>query len=123
MTPGFSTTSRTRPLLISKLDIYFREKACTVRSSRLLEELFVFIWNGSRPEAQRGYNDDLVMAFAIGLFVRDSALKLRNEGLELNRSAMDHIGRTGFYSNAKSPGSNAWKQNIAGSDEDLTWLL
>ncbi len=36
MTPGFSTTSRTRPLLISKLDIYFREKACTVRSSRLV---------------------------------------------------------------------------------------
>jgi hypothetical protein len=123
MTPGFSTTSRTRPLLISKLDIYFREKACTVRSSRLLEELFVFIWNGSRPEAQRGYNDDLVMAFAIGLFVRDSALKLRNEGLELNRSAMDHIGRTGFYSNATGPGVNAWKQNIAGKDEDLTWLL
>lgn len=123
MTPGFSTTSRTRPLLISKLDIYFREKACTVRSSRLLEELFVFIWNGSRAEAQRGYNDDLVMAFAIGLFVRDSALKLRNEGIELNRSAMDHIGKTGFYSNSTGPGANTWKQNIAGKDEDLTWLL
>ena len=123
MTPGFSTTSRTRPLLISKLDIYFREKACTVRSSRLLEELFVFIWNGSRAEAQRGYNDDLVMAFAIGLFVRDSALKLRNEGIELNRSAMAHIGKTGFYSNSTGPGPNTWKQNIAGKDEDLTWLL
>jgi len=123
MTPGFSTTSRTRPLLISKLDIYFREKACTVRSSRLLEELFVFIWNGSRAEAQRGYNDDLVMAFAIGLFVRDSALKLRNEGIELNRSAMAHIGKTGFYGNSTGPGPNTWKQNIAGKDEDLTWLL
>ncbi len=63
------------------------------------------------------------MAFAIGLFVRDSALKLRNEGIELNRSAMAHIGKTGFYSKPTGPGPNTWKQNIAGKDEDLTWLL
>lgn len=123
MTPGFSTTSRTRPLLISKLDIYFREKACVVRSSRLLEELFVFIWNGQKPEAQKGYNDDLVMAFAIALFVRDSALKLRNEGIEMNRNALDHMGKTGFYGSANSIGSNSWKQNVGGQDEDITWLL
>ena len=123
MTPGFSTTSRTRPLLISKLDIYFREKACVVRSSRLLEELFVFIWNGQKPEAQRGYNDDLVMAFAIGLFVRDSALKLRNEGIELNRNALDHMGKSGFYNNSKGAAGSAWSQKINGQDEDLTWLL
>jgi len=36
---------------------------------------------------------------------------------------MDHIGRTGFYSNATGPGVDAWKQNIAGQDEDLKWLL
>lgn len=123
MTPGFSTTSRTRPLLISKLDIYFREKACTVRSSRLIEELFVFIWNGQRPEAQRGYNDDLTMAFSIGLFVRDHALKLRNEGIELNKNALNHMGKSGFYSGAPSPGKNTWNQNIGGQEEDLTWLL
>tara|TARA_R110002153_G_scaffold64821_3_gene173633 strand:+ start:3292 stop:4866 length:1575 start_codon:yes stop_codon:yes gene_type:complete len=123
MTPGFSTTSRTRPLLISKLDIYFREKACVVRSSRLIEELFVFIWNGQKPEAQRGYNDDLTMAFSIGLFVRDHALKLRNEGIELNKNALNHMGKSGFYSGAPSPGKNSWNQKIGGQDEDMSWLL
>ncbi len=124
MTPGFTTSSRTRPLLISKLDIYFREKSCIVKSKRLIDELFVFIWNGNRPEAQKGYNDDLVMAFSIGLFVRDHALKLRNEGIELNKLALDNFSKTGGVYNTNKPQSNQWEMNIGrGNNEDLTWLL
>ena len=48
MVPGFSTTAKTRPMIISKLESYFREKAPIIHSQRLLDELFVFIWNGSR---------------------------------------------------------------------------
>tara|TARA_R110001592_G_scaffold324611_1_gene604267 strand:- start:274 stop:1857 length:1584 start_codon:yes stop_codon:yes gene_type:complete len=125
MTPGFSTTSRTRPLLISKLDIYFREKACIVKSTRLIEELFVFIWLGHRAEAQRGYNDDLTMAFSIALYVRDHALKLHTEGMELNKLAINNMGNTQGAYNARQANlqSNPWKQNIGGKDEDLTWLI
>ena len=47
MVAGFSTTSKTRPLIISKLDDYFRDKSVTVRSTRLVDELFTFIWNGN----------------------------------------------------------------------------
>jgi len=122
MTPGFTTSSRTRPLLVSKLDIYFREKSCTVKSKRLVDELSVFVWNGNRPEAQRGYNDDLVMAFAISLFVRDHALKLRNEGIELNRLALNNFNRTsGIYNN--TPQQSEWTMNNGREEEDLTWLL
>ena len=39
MVPGFSTTSKTRPLIISKLDEYFKEKTCIIRSTRLIDEL------------------------------------------------------------------------------------
>ncbi len=122
MTPGFTTSSRTRPLLVSKLDIYFREKTCTVKSKRLIDELLVFIWNGNRPEAQRGYNDDLVMAFAISLFVRDHALKLRNEGIELNRLALNNFNKSSaVYNNTSQP--NEWTMNVGREDEDITWLL
>ena len=126
MTPGFTTSSRTRPLLVSKLDIYFREKTCIVRSRRLLDELSVFIWKNNRPEAQSGYNDDLVMSFAIGLFVRDTALKLRNEGMEMNRNALRLMGKTGNeFKNTKSIQNDPWKMNMGGKgpDEDLTWLI
>ena len=126
MVPGFTTSARTRPLLISKLDIYFREKACVVRSTRLIDELFVFIWRGSRPEAQSGYNDDLVMAFSIAMYIRDTALKLRNDGLELNKRAIGLMGNSTTYNGVYSQRSNennSWNMNINGEDEDLTWLL
>ena len=54
MVAGFSTTSKTRPLIISKLDDYFRDKSVTIRSHRLIEEMFTFIWNGNRvPRVKR----------------------------------------------------------------------
>ena len=126
MVPGFTTSSRTRPLLISKLDIYFREKECTVRSKRLLDELFVFIWNGSKAEAQQGYNDDLVMAFAIALYVRDTALKMRQHGLDLNRAALSSLGNTqqkSVYTKTDHHVPGTWDMDIGGQNEDLTWLL
>tara|TARA_R100000951_G_scaffold116529_1_gene128815 strand:- start:5498 stop:7072 length:1575 start_codon:yes stop_codon:yes gene_type:complete len=123
MTPGFTTSSRTRPLLISKLDIYFREKACTIKSKRLIDELFVFIWNGHKAEAQRGYNDDLTMAFTIALYVRDNAIRLHTEGLNMNKNAINNIVNTrGAYKTSNVNG-DPWKMKLGNDDEDLTWLL
>jgi len=122
MTPGFTTSSKTRPLLISKLDIYFRERSLIVRSTRLLDELAVFIWKGHRAEAQKGYNDDLVMALGIGLWVRDTALKLRNDGINLSKNAIDNIGRSdGLYT--QNDTHKDWKWDTPGGGEDLTWLI
>ena len=127
MTPGFTTSSRTRPLVISKLDTYMRERAPIIHSKRLIEELFVFVWNGQRPEAQHGYNDDLVMSFSIGLWIRDTALKLRQQGIEMNRKTLDYFGKpTQIYSNtAGMRKDTGWSMGIGpkGDQEDLTWLL
>jgi len=125
MVPGFTTTSKTRPLIISKLDTYFREKACIVRSKRLIDELFVFVWKGSKAQAQSGYNDDLVMAYSIGMWVRDTALMLRQKGMDLTRSALDNIKVNrgpGVYTN-NTPDNNPWVQKGPRGDEDLTWLI
>ena len=125
MVPGFTTTSKTRPLIISKLDTYFREKACIVQSKRLIDELFVFVWKGSKAQAQVGYNDDLVMAYAIGMWVRDTALMLRQKGMDLTKSALNNISVNrgpGVYSN-NSPRNNPWVQSGPKGDEDLTWLI
>lgn len=126
MVAGFTTSSRTRPLLVSKLDTYMRERAPVIRSIRLIEELFVFVWNGSKAEAQHGYNDDLTMSFCIGLWIRDTALKLRQQGMELNRKALDYIGRSSgaYNSNTGMLKQTGWTQNTGhNQDEDLTWLL
>ena len=124
---GFSTTSKTRPLIISKLDEYFREKTATIRSIRLVDELFTFIFVNGRAEAMRGYNDDLVMAFGIGLWVRDTALRLRQQGINLTKHALGGIGSNtsvydGMYG-ANDIEDNPWKMKVGDGIEDLTkWL-
>ena len=122
---GFSTTTKTRPLIISKLNDYFLERSLTIRSLRLVDELFTFKWVGSRAEAMRGYNDDLVMALAIGLWVRDTALRLRQEGIELVKQALGGIEQStysGVYG-GNSMVDNPWKIQIGDEEEDLSkWL-
>jgi len=123
---GFSTTSKTRPLIISKLTDYFREKAVVVRSSRLIDELFTFIYMNGRAEAMKGYNDDLVMAFSIGLWVRDTALRLRQEGIDLTKQAVSGITSNtsqGIYGGGDFRDDNPWKMRVGDGFEDLSeWL-
>jgi hypothetical protein len=127
MTPGFTTSSRTRPLLISKLDMYTKERVPAIRSKRLIEELFVFIWNGSKAEAQHGYNDDLVMSFSMGLWIRDTALKLKQQGLDMHRKTLDYYGKgyQGAYGSTSTRKETGWSMPTghSGQDMDLTWLL
>ena len=127
MIAGFSTTLKTRPLIISKLDTYFREKSITVRSTRLLDELDVFVWNNNKAEAMRGYNDDLVMSLSIGLWVRDTALRLRQEGIDLTMKAIDGISsvavESGFYGGTSGKVNTGWTMQMGDHEEDLRWLI
>ena len=125
MVPGVSTTSRTRPLMISALEMYMREKTPTIRSKRLIQELFVFHWLNGKAQAQSGYNDDLTMAFCIGLWLRDTSLKLRQQGIDLNKRALSQFQKTDsvIYTGKNKPRDSGWDWNNGKSDEGLTWLL
>jgi len=124
MVPGFSMTSRTRPLVISKLDTYTRERVPIIRSKRLIDELFTFIWNGSRAEAQQGYNDDLVISFSTSLWVRDTALRLRNEGIELTKRTLSGVASQ-MIPQKPTNQTNSWEIEVGpnGEKESLDWLL
>ena len=123
MVPGFSTTSKTRPLIVAKLEEMFREESVVVHSQRLIDELFVFIYNGNRAEAMTGYNDDLVMSFAIALWVRDTALRLRAEGIELSKRAIQGIGQNSGIYTSEVQKNDSWEMDVKGEKEDLTWLI
>ena len=125
MVPGVSTTSRTRPLMISALEMYMREGTPIIRSRRLIQELFVFIWLNGKAQSQVGYNDDLVMAYAIGLWLRDTSLKLRQHGIDLNKRALSQFQKSDptIYTNPNQNPDNGWNWNNGQNDEDLTWLL
>ena len=123
LVPGFTVTQKTRPLIVSKLEEFFRERSVIVHSNRLIDELFVFIYNNNRAEAMRGYNDDLVMSFAMGLWIRETALRLRAEGIELQKKAMGSItSNQGVYT-PKSNQGDKWTWEIGKQKESLEWLI
>lgn len=70
--PGFQTTVKTRPLLISALVKYMRDMQIKINSNRLLTEFETFVYNGDKVEHAPGFNDDLIFGFAIALLIRDT---------------------------------------------------
>ena len=124
MVAGFSTTSKTRPLIISKLEEFFREESVVVRSNRLIDELLTFVYINNRAEAMPGYNDDLVMSFAIGLWVRDTALRLRTQGVELTKKTLSRMmDNEGLYTNDDINKNDSWDWDTGKEKESLDWLL
>lgn len=87
--PGFTMGTAVRPLVISKMESYIRDKALVFYSRRLLEEIKVFIWYNGKAQAMAGYNDDLVMALGQALYIRDTASKIFKSTQELSRVVMD----------------------------------
>jgi hypothetical protein len=90
--------------------------------------MFTFIWNGNRAEAMRGYNDDLTMSLSIGLWVRDTALRLRQDGIDLTKQTLGGIGQStdglaGGFGGNDSMDENPWKMRVGDVNEDLTWLI
>ena len=126
MVPGFSMTSRVRPLIIGKLQEYVNDKSVTIQSRRLIEEMKVFMWKNGRAEAQQGYNDDLVMAFGIGMFMRDTSFKFSQQHLDMSKAALNGIStnkvswKGGYNANNID---NPYTQEINGKQEDISWLL
>jgi len=142
MTPGFTTSNKTRPLVISKLESYFRNKEVIVHSNRLVEELNVFIWKSTgvsaKAEAMDGYNDDLVMAMGIALWIRDVALRLRKDSDTIMKTILTRLGSssndniksnfkplmTGKTDNVYGIAKDSWEMHIRGGEKvDLRWLI
>ena len=129
--PGFTLSQTTRPLTIGKMETYFRDMSIIMRSSRFFDELMVFIWKNGRPEAMQGYNDDLVMALCIGLWVRDTALIMYQNGLDMTRKTLDAFTVTTMPENdvmtviSRENVADLWTMptGINGEKIDLTeWL-
>ena len=128
MTPGFTMSSRTRPMVISKFQESLSDKGVTFQSKRLLEEMRTFIWRNGKPEAQSGYNDDLVLSFSIGQYMRDTAFKYKQHGMDLTKNMLNNITSNkpqhiGAYSPTTNQNPFKIDNPYSGGEEDISWLL
>ena len=129
LVPGFTMSVRTRPLVIAKMIEYIRERGVTIQSKRLLGELRVFVWKNGKPQAQVGYNDDLIISCATALYVRDTALRLRQQGMDLARAQLSsfqnlNLQNKGIMKSVGSQQNNPYLIDYGtGEPEDISWLL
>lgn len=126
MVPGFTMNLKTRPIIIQKFQEYFNEKTVIIQSKRLMEEMKVFVWKNGRAEAQGGYNDDLVMSFGTAMYIRDTALRYRQQGVDLARNALNNITVTKAPHQAVYMPTNFQNPNLLddgkGGKEDISWI-
>jgi len=131
MVPGFSNTSKSRPLIIEKFISIIESKEVIIRSKRLLNEIKVFVWKNGKAQARSGYNDDLIMSYAIGVFVQAYALKIKQASIDLTKATLNSFGKDVVEQKEQIPlifssgynRANPWKMNNGRGTEDITWLL
>jgi len=128
LVPGFTMSARTRPLVIAKMIEYIREHSATIQSKRLLGEMRVFVWKNGKAQAQDRYNDDLIISCATALYVRDTALRLRQQGMDLARAQLSSFTNLNSKNKAviKSVGNqqnNPYIIDNGHTTEDISWLL
>ena len=114
--PGFTTSVKTRPLIIAKLEEFIRNKLITIRSLRLLNELKTFVWYLGKPQAMKGYNDDLVMSIAIACWVRDTAIVASRRGEELQKAMLSSMVYTNTRLNTNIRGQAGYDKSLSAFD-------
>jgi hypothetical protein len=109
--PGFTTSMKTRPLIIAKLEEFIRNKLIKVYSSRTINEMKTFIWRNGRPQAMKGYNDDLIMALAIACWVRDTAIQGSARDLNYQKAFLAAIKTSKTTMNTQIKGQDGYKKD------------
>ena len=109
--PGFTTSMKTRPLIVAKLEEFIRNKLITIYSSRTINEMKTFIWRNGKPQAMKGYHDDLIMALAIACWVRDTALQTSARDLNYQKAFVDAIITSKTTMNAQVKGQTGYKRD------------
>ena len=106
---------------------YLKEQSLIIQGKRTLEEMRTFIWKNGRAEAQPGYNDDLIMSLATACYVRDTALKFAQQGLDITMAALKNWKKETpsiYTNNSVNKNNKGWTQDLGKhGEQDLTWLL
>ena len=66
------------------------------------------------------------MSLATGCYVRDTALKFAQQGIDLTRATLKNLGKTtpGVFTSGINKKGSGWTQDMGEhGQQDLTWLL
>jgi len=150
--PGFQTTFQSKVMVVDAIRRSMREGSVKINSVRLLNEFNTWVMeNVSKDkvvaEAESGYNDDLIMALGIGLYIRETEYANIVVNRELTKSMLDAFSTSSspMYGKQMSPEEKRNEeqknrdaknknrglfyfrdgQDVDGEDDpnDLSWLM
>lgn len=87
--PGFQTSRKNRVLLIKAIIEHMREGSLILHSKRLMAEFQTFVMNGDKPEHEPGFNDDLILALGLALYIRDTEFENVTASTEMYKSMLN----------------------------------
>lgn len=138
---GFQVSRASRPMIVKSLISHMREKTLKLNSPRTAAEFSTFVMKGDKPQAEKGHNDDLIIALAGALYIRDTEYQniVKTKGIY-----KEMLGSIFFSSNNKlnvessggvRPDGSGENNNVSiftnyqngmasdpMDDEDLSWL-
>ncbi len=93
---GWDTTPRSRILLMEALNKDLKNNYTEIYSERLIEEIKTFIWKDNKPQAMKGCNDDLVIAYAIYCHLIEQVHSSRPAPIHTKDKVVDYENSEGF---------------------------
>ena len=129
--PGFTTSLKTRPLIVAKFEEFVRNKLITIKSRRLYNEMKTFVWQNGKPQAMKKHNDDLIMACAIGCWIKDTAYASNQRAEAYQKAFLSSMTSTDKMLNTSIPGMISYEklarekkvEKQRSNYKDFLWLL
>jgi len=129
--PGFSTTMKTRPLIVAKFEEFIRNKLINIKSRRLFNEMKTFIWYNGKAQAMKKHNDDLIMACSIACWIRDTVYATNQRSVNYHKAFLSSMATTNKMLNTSIPGMIGYEklkreqklQEGLEEHEEFLWLL
>tara|TARA_Y100001963_G_C6784551_1_gene451881 strand:- start:1434 stop:3017 length:1584 start_codon:yes stop_codon:yes gene_type:complete len=128
---GFTTTMKTRPLIVAKMEEFVRNKLINIKSKRLFNEMKTFIWHNGKAQAMKKHNDDLIMACAIACWIRDTVYATNQRSVEYHKAFLSSMATTDKMMNTSIPGMIGYEklarekklENNLSKHKEFLWLL
>jgi hypothetical protein len=128
--PGFTTSSKTRPAAITRFEEDIRQHEIILHSNRLFKEIETFIFHNGKEQALEGYNDDLIMAMALGMYVRFTTMRFGDAEDAMTKQLLGGINfdqtpyEYGITQSEDQKIESTFVMDLPnGQKEDLRWML
>jgi hypothetical protein len=133
--PGFNV-GNTRLQMISDLEEHIRENMTIIRSARMISELRTFVYRGGRPDHMEGYHDDIIMAYAMPIFIVQTSFKKLEQAEKQTKAMLDgwinvsndnnnnkRVPTNPVFNNTPSYNPPTIRQNGNNDNGEYNWLF